>query len=88
MVGNLFGLLNDGTWTLDGDATEIDGTRVLGLSSPDDGSLIVILPPPDGVAARAVLAGSDCTAAVDLDTGVIADSPATPITVPTVLRIT
>jgi hypothetical protein len=86
VVGNLFGLLNEGTWTLDGDAAEIDGARVLGLSSSDDGSLVLILPPPDGVAAQAVLAGSDCSAAVDLDTGVIADGPAKSIAVPTVLR--
>ena len=87
VVGNLFGLLNGGAWTLDGDATEAADSRVLGLSSPNGQSLALILPPPNGVDTGAVLAGRDCTHVINLDTGVIEDGPATSIMVPTVLRL-
>lgn len=85
VISNLFGLLGGARWTLDGDAVEAAGARVLELASGDGEVIALILPPEAGVAVAEVLGARTCTRAVDLATGVIAQAPPTTITTPTVL---
>ena len=87
VVGNLFGLLNAGVWTLQGDAVEAAGARVLMLMS-DAGELALVLPPEDGVTAEAALGGRTASAAIDLSSGEITDDIPAAITAPTALRLT
>ena len=87
VIGNLFGLMNQGVWTLQGDAEEMEGARVLTLSSDGGETIIMVLPSPQGVPSAAALAGCNCLRAVDLDTGIIDDRPAKIIVGPTVLQL-
>ncbi|MBT6093427.1 MAG: serine/threonine protein phosphatase [Rhodospirillaceae bacterium] len=85
VVGNLFGLLGGGDWTLQGDAVEAGGARVLTIQGDGETQLLV-LPPENGEALEAVLSGQSCSQAVDLDSGEISAPPAL-ITTPTVLWV-
>ena len=87
VIGNLFGLMNRGVWTLQGDAQEIEGARVLTLSSDGGETLVLVLSSPRGLPSAAALAGRNCLRAVDLGTGIIDDRPAKILVGPTMLQL-
>jgi len=87
VVGSLFGLLNEGIWTLGEDVRDSEDGRVLTLLSDGGETLLLALPSPAGMSAEAVLARRECLRAVDLDTGVIEAAATTKFNVPTAFSV-
>ncbi len=85
VIGNLFGMMNKNAWALTGDAHEIEGARVLSLTSDSGEELALVLPPPEGVSRAALLSGQENPKTVNLNTGVVENNYTKKISVPTAL---
>ena len=86
VVGNLIGLFGEGGWAMAGDATEVDGTRVLTVER-EGVTRLVVLPGDGGIGADDVLTDRAPAKYIDLASGEIAAAAPGRITGPAVLEL-
>lgn len=87
VLGNMFGAMGDGQWTLDATVRDMSLGRVVTATSSAGGNVALALPSAENVSIDALLPDTEVTEVIDLDTGRILSPVDIEMSVPTLLRL-